>query len=46
MAGHGGDVYKAAAGADEGEERNGGEEGAVVVGLEGLLYDIDVWKGC
>ena len=44
MTGHGGDVYKAAVGADEREERSSGEEGAVVVCLESLLYDIDVWK--
>ena len=30
-------------GADEGEEGKGGEEGAVVVCLESLLDDMDVW---
>ena len=33
-------------GAEEGEEGEGREEGAVVVRLEGLAYDVDVWRGC
>ena len=43
MADGGGDVYEAGVGAEEGKEGEGGEEGAVVVCLEGLLDDVDVW---
>ncbi len=37
------DVDETSAGADEGEEGGGGGEGAVVVALEGLLDDVEVW---
>ena len=46
MADAGGDVYEAAVGAEEEEEGEGGEEGAVVVCLEGLLDDGEVWGEC
>ena len=42
----GGDVYEAGMGAEEGQEGEGGEEGAVVVCEEGLLDDVEVWEGC
>lgn len=48
MPDHAGDVYETAGGAEEGEERGAGEEGAVVVALEGLLDDVEVcgeWGG-
>lgn len=42
---HAGDVDDAAAGSDVGEEGGGEVEGAVVVGLEGLVDDFGVCEG-
>ena len=44
MAGHAGHVDETAAGTDEGEEGARGGEGAVVVALERLADDVDVWN--
>lgn len=42
---HAGQVHETAAGADQREEGARGVEGAVVVALESLLYDIDIYIG-